>query len=446
MKKTVKEQTRPGQPNSNHAKEEKKEKVTWFDRLLSGPVSSAFEDEEELARKKRVRKQKINEGVKKATTVAREGLNIYYQMREKNPVFIGLGLLSAYGVISEHVMGGSDVEPTTMLRDMGYNLVCNNISTFVRDTYKYISTPMEIYWKNGGEDAVNIEEYKLGSTRIYFIDYVSQEYIEGPFAKSKEEFYEATSSIIEEKFGKYISLDTSRDDSSWGRNLCLESVVPYEDVYISPLDEDKLVQDIKMFFENEMNRALLFYGPPGSGKSTLALRLTESLGGKILILNGWALANKSTGSIFNAINVVDPSIILFDDLDRIHDMESLLSDLERLNRDVSRRKRLFIATVNSITRVPAALRRPGRFDQVIEFKAHGEKGMCSRILKAHADRLGLVLSDEELNKLSGLADGMTGAYLREVVRRVFVLGMDDIEEHIKNMRIVASADDEDEEE
>lgn len=426
--------------------EPKKKKASWFDKLLDGPVSSAFESEEELQRRRRVRKQKIHDGVKKVTTVAREGLNIYYQMREKNPVSIGLGVLSAYGTISEHIMGGSQIEAITLLRDMGYGPVCHNISAFVRNTYKYIGVPTEIYWRSGGEDATNIEEYRLGDTRVYFIDYVSQEYVDGPYAKSKEEFFKATSRAIEDKFGRYITLDTSRDDSNWGRNLCLDSITPHDDAYVSPLNEERLVKDINRFFNKGYNRSLLFYGPPGSGKSTLALRLTESLGGKILILNGWSLANKSTGSVFNAISVVDPSIILFDDLDRIHDMESLLSDLERLNRGESLRKRLFIATINNMSRVPKALRRPGRFDQAIEFKAHTEGDMCSRILKAHADRMGLSITEEDLKKLSELADGMTGAYLREVVLRVSVLGMDSIEEHIKNMRTVAIASDEDDEE
>lgn len=420
-------------------------KTSWVDKIFC-PVSSEFDDKEELERKRRLRRQKINQGIKKVTTVAKEGLGIYYQMREKNPVSIGLGALSAYGIVSEHILGSTVVEPIAMLRDMGYYSVCQHIGPFVRNTYKYMAVPMQIYWRSTGDDATNVEEYTIGKTRVFFIDHVTQEYVEGPFVKDERQFYDATSVAIEQKYGRYIVLDTNKDDSSWSRNLCLESVTPFRDAYVSPFDEGKLIENIKKFFDKGYNRALLFYGPPGSGKTTLALRLTEALGGKILILNGWALASKSTGSIFNAISVVDPSIILFDDLDRIRDMEGLLSDLERLNHETSNRKRLYIATVNNMSRVPKALRRPGRFDQAIEFKAHLNKEMCCRILKAHAEKENLELPNSDLDRLASLAEGMTGAYLKEIVLRVSVLGMDEIDEHILGMRQVASADDDEEKE
>ena len=211
---------------------------------------------------------------------------------------------------------------------------------------------------------------------------------------------------------------------------------------------DMVLQDDQKEFMNRCIKNgeiphLAFFGPPGSGKTTLATRLTKSLGGKILILNGWALANRSTGSIFHIVNVIDPSIILFDDLDRIHDMESLLSDLERSNRESFTRKRLFIATINNLSRLPKALRRPGRFDHAIEFKAHSGKGMCNKILKAHAKQMNLSLSENDIDKLSKLAEGMTGAYLREISLWVSVLGMKDVEEHIKSLRDISMADDED---
>ena len=223
----------------------KKKKPGWFDKLLDGPVSSAFETEEDLFRKRRVKKQKIHEGIKKVTTVARQGLNIYYQMREKTPISIGLGVLSAYGAMSEHMTNSNNVNAGTLLRDIGYVPVCHNISGFIRNTYKYIGLPMEIYWRSGGEPITNIEEYKLGDISIYFIEHVSHEHIEGPYAKSEEEFYAATSAVIEKKFGKYIMLDTNRDDNGWNKSLCLDSITFHEEAYVSSIDENELVIEWK---------------------------------------------------------------------------------------------------------------------------------------------------------------------------------------------------------
>ena len=258
-------------------------------------------------------------------------------------------------------------------------------------------------------------------------------------------FREEIKETINKKFGKYILLDTVGDEHGWSRNMSLVPISPYKDPYVSVFDEEKLIANINKFFDKGLNRAMLFYGPPGSGKTTLALRLTEALGGSILILNGWSLSHKPTGSILSAIRMVDPVVILFDDLDRIHDMENLLSDLESLNRERSGRSRLFIATVNNMRKVPKPLRRPGRFDQSIEF-GPPEKEVAKKILKVHADGLNLGLTDEELEKLAELSEGMTGAFLREIAIRTGILGMEDMSTHIENMKKVSSFSDKDDDE
>lgn len=423
-------------------------KQSWFDKLFNGPVSFEFMDEEELARRKRVRRQKIDQTVKKVTTVAKEGLNIYYQMRNKTPISVGLATLSAYGAVSEHVFERQVVEPNILLKDMGYKLVAQNtVASFVKKIYDQMEIPMKIYWKSSGDQTAIIEEYSVRGIKVFFVNQVSSEYVEGPFVKEQNDFYTKTSEIIEEKIGKYLILDTESDVNSggpWSRNLCVQSIDIHKDAFVSPLDEEKLIEEINKFFKRGLNRSLLFYGSPGSGKTTLALRLAESLGGKILILNGWSLAHKSLGSIFNAINIIDPSIILFDDLDRFHFMETLLGDLERMNRDTSRRKRLYIATVNNLEAIPEALKRPGRFDQMIEFNAHINLEVCKNIIRAHADRINLTLSNDEVNRLASLSEGLTGAYLKEIVHRVDVLGMGNIEEHVRKMRALITCEEEEE--
>lgn len=415
---------------------------------LFAPVSSEFLDDEEIEYKRRLRLEKLKRGFKKATEVARDGLNIYYEMRDKTPVSIGLGVLSACGTISEHLSkNGEDAE--LLLKEMGYFCLMDEDLIFLLNLYKKMDLPSRIYWKaTKYEYVVNIEEFNLEGSRIYFIVYKNNGQVVGPYVKNKEQFYIDTSKVIQEHLGQFLLLDivanTSKERSeqlicrpSSPSSITLEAINPAQSVYVSPLDEEKLISDIKKFFQKGRNRSLLFYGVPGSGKTTMALRLTEALGGKILIINGWALSSKSVSSIYKVIKLIDPSIILFDDLDRIMDMETLLSDLERMNSDQGN-SRLFIGTVNDLHKVPVALRRPGRFDQAIKFDAHKDKNVRIAILKVHAEKEDVTLSEEDFELLGTLSEGMTGAYLKEVILRVSIVGMKEIEEHIKNMKEVSS--------
>lgn len=418
---------------SKHKKIRNK-RVTWFDRLIDGPISSKFRTDEEIKKRSRVRRQKIGKGIKKVTKIAKEGLDIYYHMREKNFVSIGLGTLSALGVVSDNLIDGGNMEVEDVLHDLDCSMLYNGmLNTFIRNTYKRMNIIPTIYWdtKDDNNSSV-IEEYDINGYSVYFIN--QQDYVEGPYVDSRERFIESTSSLIKEKFGKYILLSTENDEG-WSKHLCLGVLPDYEDkVYVSLLDENKLVGDLKTFFSKGLNRSLIFCGPPGSGKTTLALRLCKSLEGQILVLNGWSLSRKSTGSVYNIIEVVNPSIILFDDLDRISGAETLLGDLESLNKTRDNKRRLFIATVNNLERLPSALIRPGRFDQVIYFDKHQDISIRKKILLVHAENMGIKLSERELDWLAEITTNLTGAYLREVIIRISVLGLSGIDKHIEDMR------------
>jgi ATP-dependent 26S proteasome regulatory subunit len=66
------------------------------------------------------------------------------------------------------------------------------------------------------------------------------------------------------------------------------------------------------------------------------------------------------------------------------------------------------------------LRRPGRFDEIVEFHPL-TKDQRKTILVTYAKEFGVKYTDREFNKLAALTDNMTGAYLKEIALRASVV-------------------------
>lgn len=411
---------------------------------------SAYVDEEErkrVLRKKRVRRQKINEVIRKITTVAREGLEIYSAVKSKDPVSVGLGILSGYGTVYD-TFAKDKVDVYGVLADMGLkDVAAYHTKQLVYNILRSSGLQPDTQWRSREDEhsnAKDVVKYDLGGgVEVFFVNDNSS-YVDGPYVRDEKAFSHALSDLIDKKIGRYLVLKSSRGPEGWERSLRIEPVKLRDDVYISHINEAELLKSVRMFFDKGLNRSLIFYGPQGSGKTTLALRLTKSLGGKLLVINGWSLSGRSVGSIFDAVKIVNPEVTLFDDLDRINGKQELLSDLEEMNAESGLSNRLFIATVNSIKKIPKALRRPGRFDQSIRFFAPDIDGR-SRILEVHAENFGVRLTADEIGSLAAMTEGMTGAYLREVIRRVFVVGMENMPAHVEEMKAVSGLFDKDDE-
>lgn len=389
--------------------------------------------------------RKIKQAVSKITEMAREALDIYNAVQRKDPISVVLGGLSAVGVVAE-LFEDAEENAIDRLRAMGAQLVFPMMGRFIFLTLKQMDIPSKSLWRENGadkaesKDSRRIEEFDIGVS-VYFSvcgDDEDYENVRGPWVMDQDRFIDSFAKLVRNKLGSVLAVSTIQ--KNWDYIPYLADMDLSSEVYISPIDEEDFLGRIQRFYDMGMNRSILFFGPPGVGKTTLAARLAEKMDGKLLVVTPRGMDNLHFTSLLDIIDIVDPAVVLFDDMDRLWRPEEMLNEMEQLNRHVKSRKRLIIATVNEIEDIPDALRRPGRFDEIIEF---GEPDTTQRraILSAYAKQFKVKVTRQEMTELVRLTKGMTGAYLREVMLRTSIIGFSPMPEQLRKMRRVADMPD-----
>ncbi len=105
-----------------------------------------------------------------------------------------------------------------------------------------------------------------------------------------------------------------------------------------------------------------------TGKSTIARTLCENLKLRSLRVRVEDVGSLGSGPVVEMMNIFNPDVVIFDDLDRAISQVALLETLENLHKRVP----FVFATVNHIENLQQALIRPGRFDELIEIKTLDE--------------------------------------------------------------------------
>jgi len=194
-----------------------------------------------------------------------------------------------------------------------------------------------------------------------------------------------------------------------------------------PLRHPELFQRLGI----EPPKGVLLHGPPGCGKTLLARAVANESEANFYSINGPEIMSKFYGEsearlreIFQQAQQNAPSIIFVDELDAIAPKrEEVTGEVERrvvaqmlalMDGLSGRGNVIVIGATNRPGALDPALRRPGRFDREIEISVPDKKGR-HEVLQIHTRGMPLA-ADVDLNKLSAMTHGYTGADLSALGR------------------------------
>lgn len=169
--------------------------------------------------------------------------------------------------------------------------------------------------------------------------------------------------LLWKKFGdKPLLVRRARGNKDFEGKIELEI-----DDKIPPLKSQKaeeMSEYLKRCFSAGVTRSQLYYGPPGTGKSTLVRMVAHLLSLRTLRIRVEDIGDLDNSLVHEIISIFKPDAIILDDLDRAPMVHHLLEMMDDLKRTV----KLLAATVNDRSELGDAMLRPGRFDELIEFK------------------------------------------------------------------------------
>ncbi|HMN44512.1 MAG TPA: AAA family ATPase [Povalibacter sp.] len=175
-------------------------------------------------------------------------------------------------------------------------------------------------------------------------------------------------------------------------------------------------------------KGLLLLGVQGCGKSVAARAAAGIYGVPLLRLDFAALHNKYLGEsernlrdTLATADVMSPCVLWIDEIEKgIANGEGDSGTSRRvlgtfLTWLAEKKSRVFIiATANDISSLPPELIRKGRFDEIF-FVDLPKAAVRADILRIHAGKRSLTLSNEHVEKLAAACEGFSGAEIEQAV-------------------------------
>ncbi|MFW5840948.1 MAG: AAA family ATPase, partial [Planctomycetota bacterium] len=181
-------------------------------------------------------------------------------------------------------------------------------------------------------------------------------------------------------------------------------------------------------------KGFLLFGPPGTGKTLLAKAVAREAEANFIatkssdLLSKWyGESEQQVSKLFQRARQVAPTVIFLDEIDSLAPqrggglgepavtervVNTLLAEMDGLQELTGV---VVIGATNRPGLLDPALRRPGRFDEMVYVPVPDRAGRI-KILQIHTRNMPLA-DDVDLESLAEKTDGYTGADLEDLVRR-----------------------------
>ncbi len=181
-----------------------------------------------------------------------------------------------------------------------------------------------------------------------------------------------------------------------------------------------------------LKRGLLLYGPPGTGKTHTTRYLVGQMTSYTrLILTGRAL--HAVGSVSELARDLQPAVVVLEDVDLVAEERGfgpgpspvLFDLLDAMDGAAPDADLLFVLTTNRADLLePALAARPGRVDVAIQIDLP-DADARERLLALYGRSLPLCLSQAETREVVERTDGVTAAFVKELLRRAMLESLHD---------------------
>lgn len=211
----------------------------------------------------------------------------------------------------------------------------------------------------------------------------------------------------------FVTIESNHDELVDLPGTEYESVISDVDVFLTPECQARFQE---VGFLHKFN--ILLHGLPGTGKTCLVNRVAQKViaSGGIVLFNPIPASLKVTFSVLDSIQPETRVLIIFEEMDD-HVRRDEATLLHVLDGEVQKKNAMYIATTNYIEKIPARVRRPGRFSTVMEVKFPNQQARRAYLQTKLKDK-------STIQTIVEKTEGFSIDELKEVVRGHYCMGKD----------------------